>query len=282
MVSKDQQSLQKRAQKAIIEYAFLRWESAGVISLTTILTVLSLLFKNVGMIPGWTWMLWLPIGLISEALIVYTSVTNPETARRVIAKMVREKFHPERLHNKALQQKVDKACDYHSRIEAAILQGRHGLLKEHLSETARQIGAWLKNMHILAQRLDHYQEEKTVLERDQKQVHKRLQQLQRQLRTESDSQIKQQIRLTIESLRHQLTTIETLENTMQQAELQLEHTLSALGTMYSQSVLIEAKDMNSDQARRLRQEITEEMNGLGHILSAMDDVYAAENHESNT
>jgi hypothetical protein len=56
----------------------------------------------------------------------------------------------------------------------------------------------------------------------------------------------------------------------------LENTLSALGTIYSQTMLIGARDIDSGRARRLRQEIVEEVEDLGDILAAMEEVYATQ------
>jgi hypothetical protein len=62
---------------------------------------------------------------------------------------------------------------------------------------------------------------------------------------------------------------------MERAQLQLETTLSSLGTIYSQTMLVGAKDIDSGRAKRLRQEISEEVQELDHILVAMDEVYAS-------
>jgi hypothetical protein len=66
-----------------------------------------------------------------------------------------------------------------------------------------------------------------------------------------------------------------LDNTIQRAELQLENTLTPLGTIYSQTMLVDAKDIDNGRARRLRQEIDEEVNELNDVLLAMDEVHTA-------
>jgi hypothetical protein len=79
----------------------------------------------------------------------------------------------------------------------------------------------------------------------------------------------------MENLQRQHNTILQLENTMERAQLQLETTLSSLGTIYSQTMLVGAKDIDSGRAKRLRQEISEEVQELDNILVAMDEVYAS-------
>ena len=67
--------------------------------------------------------------------------------------------------------------------------------------------------------------------------------------------------------------MDQLQNSMQRAELQLEHTLTAMGTIYSQLLLVGAKDVDSGRVRRLREEVAEEVNGLQDVLDSMDEVY---------
>ena len=62
---------------------------------------------------------------------------------------------------------------------------------------------------------------------------------------------------------------------MQRAELQLETTMTALGTIYSQTMLVGAKDIDSGRAKRLRQDIDSEVSELDDVLLAMDEVYAS-------
>ncbi|MCI0396279.1 MAG: hypothetical protein L0332_02210 [Chloroflexi bacterium] len=269
MADQEKQPLEKRVQQAILQNAFFRWESAVVISLTLLLTVFAEYIPlNV---PAWVWFLG---GLVSEAAIVYSSLTDPEAGRKVVAEMLRDEFQPERLHDKQLQQQVQEAFDYRSRITAAIRERRDSVLKDSLSETAGQIDEWLESIYNLARRLDRYRQEKEVLERDKRRALERSRQLETRLPAEKDPAVRGQIEETLENLRRQMQTIDTLENTMERAQLQLETTLSSLGTIYSQTMLAGAKDIDSARAKRLRQEIAEEVQELDNVLVAMDEVYA--------
>jgi chromosome segregation ATPase len=220
----------------------------------------------------WVWLLG---GALAEALLVYSSLSDPENNRRVIASMLKDEFHPERLSNKKLQEQVQEALDYRSRITAAIRERRESVLKDNLSQTAGQIDEWLESIYSLAQRLDRYQQEKEILERDKKRTAARVDQLRIKLEREQDDAVRTQIETTMANLQRQHGTILQLENTMERAQLQLETTLSSLGTIYSQTMLVGAKDIDSGRAKRLRQEISEEVQELDHILVAMDEVYAS-------
>jgi len=268
-----QDSFQQRFRRALLEYAFFRWESAVVIALTFILTAMSFIYKETGIVPQWAWIACLIFGLISEIFLIYASLTDPDTSRSVIEQIRRDDCRPKRLRSKVLQQKVDKAIDYHRRIEISIQKTHSSAIQQNLIETSQQMGEWLKSIYALSQRLDNYESEQIVLQRDKTQVSERIYELRKQQTSERDDAVKQQIQETIAGMRRQLEMIERLENTMSQANLKMEHTLSALGTLYSQTMLIKAKDINADHAKRLREEISEEMETLNDILSAMDEVY---------
>ena len=60
---------------------------------------------------------------------------------------------------------------------------------------------------------------------------------------------------------------------MKQAALQLEQSLTALGTVYSQVQLIDAREQDSSQAERLQQDIQEQVARLNDLVSSINEVY---------
>ncbi|MEM7033845.1 MAG: hypothetical protein AAF629_30160, partial [Chloroflexota bacterium] len=266
-----------RVQRALIEHAFFRWESAVTIGLTAILTAGAGLLGFVDIIPPWIWPICLTLGLVGEGALVYSSLNDPETGEKVVAQLLKDEFHPERLHNKELQARLNQAFDYRSRIEAAIRKRPDTMLKETLNDTAAQIDEWLKHLYQLAQRLDQYQDDADQLNQDYQQVSQRMKQLKKKLLGEGNQGVRQQIQTTLDSMERQLETIDRVRGTMTQAELQIDHTLSSLGTIYSQAMLFDAKGVNKKQASRLSEEITEEIHQLDDVLLAMDEVYATDN-----
>jgi len=271
MSEETKEPLEKRAQKAMLQHAFLRWESAMVIALTLLLTVFAPQISSVSFLPSWVWLLG---GLIAESLLVYSSYTDPETGRKVVAEMLENEFEPQRLADKKLQSQVEEALDYRSRISAAIKERQDSVLKDSLIETAAEIDEWLVGIYSMARRLDRYRQEKEVLERDKNRAAERIRQLEARADVETDPAVKEQIAVTTEGMRRQISTIEALDKTMDRANLQLENSLAALGTIYSQTMLVDAKDIDSGRAKRLGQDIREEVQELDNILVALDEVYA--------
>lgn len=273
-MSKARQALEERVQKAVWQESFVRWESGVVLALTAILTTFSALgLPLVDFVPFWAWLLG---GLVAEAGLVYSSVLDPEFGRRVVAKMLQHEFKPERLKDKKLQRQMIEALDYRSRIEKGIRERTDSLLKDELMQTAGQIDDWLENIYDLARRIDRYQEEREILHRDRVRAESRVAQLQADFARVQNPAVKEQIQTTLNSLERQLTTLQTLEATIQRARLQLENSLTHLGTIYSQTMLVDAKDIDRGSAQRLRHEIAEEVTELNDLLGSMDEVYTAE------
>ena len=190
--------------------------------------------------------------------------------------MLKNEFKPERLKDKKLQQRINEALDYRSRIEKGIRERSDSVLKDELTETAGQIDDWLENIYDLARRIDRYQQEHKILHRDRVRAESRVKQLQADFNAAKNPAVKEQIQTTLTSLQRQLQTLETLAGTIKRARLQLENSLTHLGTIYSQTMLVDAKDIDRGSARRLRLEIADEVTELNDLLLSMDEVYTAE------
>jgi hypothetical protein len=141
--------LQQQATRTILSHAIFRLESAIIIGLTIVLVFL---FPHP--FPWWQWWMWLSLGIVAEALIIYTSVTDPVTGRRVIAAMLRQQFNPRVLRSPRARAWMDQALEYREQIEEAIRQRRGGALKAHLRETTGRVDDWLAHIFNLAQRVD--------------------------------------------------------------------------------------------------------------------------------
>lgn len=276
MTNQTRESLEKRVRNALFQEAIFRPESAVVIAATMLLTAASVVFNDVaiiGQIPAFVWLLG---GTAVEAALVASSLTDPEFKRQVVAKMLRRDFEPTRLKDKQLQQRMVEALDYRARIQEGINKRTDTVLRDELIETVTQIDDWLENIYDLALRIDNYQNDAAILDRDRKRAEDRLKQLQREKDGTRDTAVREQLEETMAGLQSQLQTLDTLENTIKRARLQLENSLTHLGTIYSQTMLVDAKDIDRARARQLRQEIADEVTELNDILVTMDDVYSAE------
>jgi len=259
--------LQKQALRAVLSYAFFRLESALTVALTLVL-----IFLFPRPFEWWPWWMWLTLGVVAEGLIIYTSVTDPETGRRVVAQMLRQRFDPGALRTPRVRERLEQALDYRERIERAIRQRCDGVLKAHLRETTVRVDDWLAHIFDLAQRLDRYMQD-PIVARDRGDIPRELARIRQRLEQEEDPAVRRQMQEAIQQRETQMANLERLENTMERAEFRLEETLAALGTLYSQLLLLDAGAVDSGRARRLQEDIAEQVAALQDTIEAMDEVY---------
>ncbi len=257
-----------RAWSAILSYAIFRWESAVTIALTILL-----LYFAPQPFPGFQWWYWIVLGGIGEALIIYTSIGDVNTGAKVVADLFRQEFNPDVIRTPKYRAALEKALTYRSRIEDLIRQSEAGVLQQHLQESTAGISDWIAQIFRLAQRLDAYERD-DMIKQDVSSAPLMLRDLEVRAQRESDPSVREQVRLTLASKQEQWQNLEKLKRTMAQAELQLDATLTALGTVYSQLVLIHSKDDVQDgRAQRLRGDIADQIAQLSSLQEAMDDVY---------
>ncbi len=259
--------LQKRAQSALLQYAFLRWESAVVIAGTILLTVF---IRRP--FPGWPVWGWPLLGIIGLAAIVYSSLTDEEANARILLRLFQEQFDPRRIKDRKLRQDVETALEYQRRIEALARAQKPGVMRDRLEETANQLTDWIRNIYRLALRLDAYRQDK-LLAQQREQVPQEIQDLTARLKLESDPALREQLEQILESKGAQWQALRSLDSQMKQAQLHVEQSLAALATVYSQMQLINAQDIQSGRAERLRADIQEQVNRLNDLIASINEVY---------
>jgi len=262
--------LRKRAFWAMFGHAFFRFESAFVIAMTIVLTFLNPL----GKLGWWQAWYWLVFGLAAEGLILISTLTDPEEGRKAVEAMLQEQFNPRALQHRGLSERVSKALEYRTAIEKVVQEARNSLLRSHLEGDAQQVDRWLSHIYRLAQRLDAYYQDK-VIGQDTRSVPQALKNYRARLKQEDDPAVREEIQKAIAQKEAQQQALQRLQNTMEKAQFQLETTLTALGTTYSQMRNIEAKDVDSGRAARLSQDIADQVAQLEDIEEAMDEVYTS-------
>jgi hypothetical protein len=267
-----QDELEKKAGRAILTRSVYRWESAVIIALALSLALLSL----VGVIPAlfgvFQWWFWLILGALGEAGFVWSSVKDPEFRARAVGEMFREKFNADEVQNKALQQRVEKALEYRDRIDEAITKSKAGVMREHMTDVSQGITTWMESVFRLARRLDAYMADET-LRQDLQAVEPAIESLKRRLAVEDDDTVKRQISQTIAQKQIQRDNLRKLRNVMEQGQFQLESTITAMGTVYSQMMLLSSRDIASGRAQRLQQDVDDQVQALQDVVQTMDEVY---------
>lgn len=251
----------------MIQYALFRWESAVIVAGAILLS-----FFLPQPFPGWPIWGWAALGVVGVALIVYTSLTDPETNARVVASLFRERFNPREIRDRELRERVEQALDYHERAEMLVYRQRKGVLRDHLLDTTSQLADWLSSIFQLARQIDAYRSD-PIIRRDRANVPEEIRRLREAREREDDPQVRAQLEATLAQREQQWKSLEALDNTIDRARYQLESTISALGTIYSQIALIEAKDIDSGRAQRLREDIAGQVQALQDIVQTIEELY---------
>jgi len=266
MTTRVRDELKQRAWKAIIAHAIFRMESALAVCLTILLA-----FFVPEPLPWWRWWYWAILGAVTEALIIYTSITDERTGRKVVAEMLREQYSPGTIKTRSHREKVEQALEYRERIESLIETSPAGILRDHLYESTVGIADWIKRIFAIAQRLDTYERDE-LLHRDMSALPASIRRLREELANEDEPSVVQQIEATLAAKGAQRDNLQALQNRMEQAQFRLEETLTALGTVYSQFQLIQARKLGGAGARRLSEDIREQVQGLQDLIDSMNEL----------
>ena len=216
--------LEKKVLKAHVEHAFFRWESAVTIAGTLLAMVGFALAENpIATVTS------LAVGTVIEGVIVASSLTDKELKRKVENELTRRKFDVKKIGDRNLQAQFKEAQDYQRRIEAAIDEQPDSLLKDELIQTSVQMDDWLEHIYDLAEKISRYRQRQERITLDKNRVWRRIRELQTKYEFEGDTAIKKQVDATIKGLQQHYNALDSVENTMQRAELQLENSLAHLG-----------------------------------------------------
>jgi hypothetical protein len=264
-MSKMKQDMQGRALRAIFSAAFFSVESAVIIAL-------SIGLFGLGYLPFDWWQagFWLIFGAVAEALYLGVTVTDPKAAQHAVDIMLTEQFSPNDIKSPVARERLKRALEYRRLIgEAANRHG--GAMRTSINATASEINDWIEQIYRLAKRMDGF-EENEVITRDRRMVPQDLKNLRRRLENEDAPSVRAELEEAIQTKETQLANLRSLENNVKRADIQLDHTLSALGTVYAQVQLIDSKDLDSARAQRLQDDIRDEVLSLQDTISAIDDV----------
>ncbi len=266
-------NMDQRALTAILSNAFFNWPSAVNIAVFLILYFLVPLPFDF-----WRQWMWLVAGVLAEIAYLVATVTDPESSRQAVGRMLTEKFNPSTIHNLSARQRMQKALEYKTLIDKFV-DAQGGALKASLEQTASDINDWIARIYRLAKNIDTF-ESNSVIDRDRRNAPTEIADLKRRQGVETDPGVKSELNEAIQIRQRLLDNLQNIANTAKRAEIQMDNTLAQLGTVYAQMQLIDAKDLDSGRAQRLRESIHEEIASLSDTISAMDDVYHKQGYDT--
>lgn len=258
-------AIQKRAQNQLLQHAVFRWESAAVIAGTLLLTTF---------IPnplGLPLLVWPLLGAGGLGAIVVSSLRDQDENAKVLQRAFQEQFNPKLLSDPNLREDVEIALEYQRRIEDQIARQKEGPMRSRLETTAGKLSDWISNVHKLAVQIDAHRKDSLLL-RDMQTLPGEIDRLVAQRRLESNPAVQKQLDEVIASKDQHGKALVALDDRMKQAQLQMERSITALATIYSQVQLVDTQNVGSGRAERLQLEIQEQVDRLDDIVESISEI----------
>jgi len=174
------------------------------------------------------------------------------------------------ISSKAIQVHLDKAQAYKEQIHNLIQATPDAATNAHLRNLVTQVDEWVQAIEDLAVRVDDFQQN-SLIRHDLESVPEYIVDLENRLHAETNPSTRAELERTLNNRRSQLASLQQLETTMKRAEIQIESTLSALGTIYSQILTGQSTHHVADYSR-LAEDVDEEVQTLQDQLEALEEV----------
>jgi hypothetical protein len=165
-----------------------------------------------------------------------------------------------------------RAKDYRLRIQRILKSRRRGPLTDAMAAAAQNVQRWEERVGQLTVRLATFEKD-AIIQRDLREVPRDITRLRKLSETETDPEIHKQMVRTLSGYEAQQGLLDTLVRLMRRTRLQLDDTLAAMGTIYSQVQVLDAMDISGPKAARIAEEIDEQVVRLNDLLSALGDAY---------
>lgn len=175
-----------------------------------------------------------------------------------------------KLASPKLQAQLDQALAYQAQIHYLAETAPKEKTRARLQDVATQVNDWTTAIKDLARRIDNFQQN-TLIRQDLETVPEAITNLEAQLANETDPAIQAALDRTLTNRKNQLASLERLQHLMHQAEIQLESTLSSLGTIYSQLLTDQSTNQMADYTH-LSSEAEEETHLLQDRLEALAEI----------
>lgn len=133
-----------------------------------------------------------------------------------------------------------------------------------------QVDAWTRSIEDLIERIGRLRAN-PLIQQDLQRVPRAIAELEAKLGAETDEVIREQLARTLENRQKQADSLQALQNSIRRAEIQIESTVSMLGTIYSQLLTSQSTSDVADYSR-LSDEVDEEVSRLQDHLEALREV----------
>ncbi len=259
--------MKRRIEFAIIQQALLRWENAVLIALAILLTAF---FRNpFDFWPDWGWGALAVLGVVGITL---SSLGESDVQSAAVDEVIYAEYNPAQIRTPILRATFMQSLQYRSTIERMVNQSRDGVVKTRLSDLAEKVKQWITYIYELCEMLDQYQRD-PMLHKDPVEIQKELNRLQAGLAREKNPALIAETNNSIASKEKYLQTSEALRDKMSAAAMQLEQSMDAMVTIYTQLKLLETRDLENVNTQAIDHDIDEQVNRMGDLIDGLQKAY---------
>ncbi|NDJ86854.1 MAG: hypothetical protein GYB66_13305 [Chloroflexi bacterium] len=246
-------------------------------SLTIVLVAVLGLLLGIG-VAGLSPAFWAVFGVIGVLAYMLATMSDPAALAEMAKRLFVAQYNPADIRNTRARQRLQQGLEYMDNIQKLGAQ-QGGAMRVQIEATVSEINDWVAQIYKVARRIDLY-EENALINRDRARVPDEIKSLRLRLDTETDPHIRAGLEDSIRLKETQLENLKALANNIKRAHLQLDNTVTALGTIFAQVQLLDAKEVDGRRTHRLRQEIHDEVLSLKDTIEALDEVQGASVYSS--
>jgi len=212
--------VRSRATGAVITNALFRWESLVTIAITAIL----FLFVPAPF-PWWQAWFWIVAGLIAEAALVVSAISDPNASAEAVAREFEGKYDLHQIKNPVSRKRLEDALEYRRNM-VQLANQRSGAMRTQLQQTIADVNDWIGQMYDVALHIDSF-EGNELVERDRRMVPQQLEKVQIRLKQETDPDVQRDLKEQADRLQLQIDNLNSTANSVKRADIQLQHALVA-------------------------------------------------------
>lgn len=171
--------------------------------------------------------------------------------------------------DRSLAAQLEQVKNYRKALDE-LVRNASGARKDSLARLSAQFAEWQKSVEQTAQKISVYRAN-PVIQQDLRAVPESIKKLEGELATETNENVRAQLNKTLAARKSQLGSLEKLQTAVREAEIQLESTVSSLGTIYSQALAGQSATAIADYAH-LGQDVDEQVRVLDDQLQSIEEV----------
>jgi hypothetical protein len=259
--------MKRKLEFALIQQALLRWENAVLIAAAILLT--AFIPQPFDFWPDWGWGALALIGVIAITL---SSLGETEVQSAAVDDLLYQEYNPAEIKTPALRATFMQSLKYRSTIEHMVNQTHEGVVKTRLSDMAEKVKQWIANIYQLARVLDDYQRD-PMLHKDSAAIQAEITRIQANLARQTNPSLVEESRNLLASKQKYLQTSDALKDKMQGAAMQLEQSMDAMATIYTQFKLLETRDLEDINTQAIDHDIDEQVNRMGDLIDGLQKAY---------